>query len=131
MLTWNELRQLANSGIEIGSHTISHPFLTEQKSKDAWEEIYKSKLEIERILGLEVQAFSYPNSKHDQSIRDMVRQAGYKLAFGGVSGLNHHDADRYNLYRSCVYNPCPVPEFVFSICTGLHLRERYWNWRKG
>jgi peptidoglycan/xylan/chitin deacetylase (PgdA/CDA1 family) len=129
MLSWSNLRQLADAGIEIGAHTLSHPFLTDLEPKTAWEEIYSAKLEIEDHLGREVSAFSYPNSRHNQAIRDMVRQAGYRLAFGGSNGLNRKSTDRYNLCRPSVYNVCNRAEFVLSICTGVHARERYWKWR--
>lgn len=129
MLTWATLRRLANAGVEIGAHTLSHPFLTEIDSEAAWAEIYQSKCEIEDRLGLEVQAFSYPNSKQTPIIRDMVQKAGYRLAFGGSSGLNYKNTDRYNLNRPCVYNFCKVPEFLLSISTGIDARAHYRNAR--
>ncbi len=127
MLTWSQLKQLADAGIEVGAHTVTHPFLTDIAPKSAWEEIHQAKLEIEDRLGREVQAFSYPNSKHNQLIREMVQRAGYRLAFGGSPGLSRRETDRYNLYRSCIYNFCKVPEFLLSISTGIDARIRYGN----
>ena len=128
MLTWPQLRQLADAGMEVGAHTVTHPFLTEIAPERAWEEIHHAKHEIEDRLGREVQAFSYPNSKHNQLIREMVQRAGYRLAFGGNSGLSRRGTDRYNLCRPCIYNYCKVPEFLLSISTGVNVRTRYGNW---
>ena len=127
MLTWSQLRQLADAGVEVGAHTVTHPFLTDIAPESGWEEIYLAKQEIEDRLGREVQAFSYPNSKHNQLIREMVQRAGYRLAFGGNSGLSHRETDRYNLCRPCIYNYCKVPEFLLSISTGVDVRTRYGN----
>jgi peptidoglycan/xylan/chitin deacetylase (PgdA/CDA1 family) len=129
MLTWAHLRQLAEAGVEIGAHTLSHPFLTDVEPTIAWKEIYNAKRVVEDHLGREVHAFSYPNSKHNITIRDMVRKAGYQLAFGGSSGLCHKHTDRYNLYRPCIYNNCKLSEFILSICTGFDVRARYRQWR--
>src|SRR2546427_3424135 len=71
MLTWSELRQLADAGMDIGAHSTSHPFLTELPAEQAWQEIHRSKQELEQHLGQEVAAFSYPNSRHNQAIREM------------------------------------------------------------
>jgi peptidoglycan/xylan/chitin deacetylase (PgdA/CDA1 family) len=130
MLTWNELKYLAANGVEIGAHTVTHPFLTELDHEAAWREISQCKHELEQQVGVEIRAFSYPNSRHNAEIREMVRQAGYAFAFGGSAALNARPVDRYNLARPCVYNRCGAAEFVFSLGTGLHLRQRYWDWRK-
>ncbi len=128
MLTWPQLRQLADAGVEVGAHTVTHPFLTDIAPESAWEEIYQAKHEIEDRLGREVQAFSYPNSKHNQLIREMVQRAGYRLAYGGNSGLSRRETDRYNFSRPCIHNFCKVPEFLLSISTGVDVRTRCGNW---
>jgi peptidoglycan/xylan/chitin deacetylase (PgdA/CDA1 family) len=130
LLTWPQLRQLADAGVEVGAHTVTHPFLTEMAPERAWEEIHHAKHELEDRLGREVQAFSYPNSKHNPLIREMVQRAGYRLAFGGTSGLSRRETDRYNLYRPCIYNFCQVPEFLLSISTGVDVRTHCGNWRR-
>ena len=130
ILSWPQLRQLADAGVDIGAHTVSHPFLTDIAPESAWEEIHQAKHEIEDRLGLEAQAFSYPNSKHNQLIREMVQRAGYLLAFGGNPGLSHRETDRYNLYRPTIFNFCKVLEFGLSICTGVDMRSRYRDWKR-
>lgn len=128
MLTWEELRQLANAGIDIGSHTLSHPFLTELPAERAWEEIHQAKQELERHLGRETLAFSYPNSRHNANLREMVKRAGYRLAFSGYPGGDMLYRDHYNLYRLCIYNNRSKAEFVFNTIIGMDLRGLYWNW---
>ncbi|GAC1565857.1 MAG: hypothetical protein NVS3B14_05010 [Ktedonobacteraceae bacterium] len=129
MLSWSNLRQLAEAGVEIGAHSLSHPFLTDLDVETAWQEIYRAKHKIEDHVGREVYAFSYPNSRQNEAIRDMVRRAGYRLAFGGSSGLNRKGMDRFNLNRPCIFNSCNAAEFVLSICTGVDARDRYRVWR--
>ena len=130
MLTWSELKYLASQGVEIGAHTVTHPFLPQLDHESAWKEISQCKRDIEEKVGVEVLAFSYPNSKYTQEIKELVRQAGYTLAFGGGTTLNQRTRDRYALTRPCIYNGCSAMEFGLSICTGLHARQHYWDWRK-
>ena len=74
----------------IGSHTISHPML--RYSKNAYEEIFQSKLILEKKLGKSVDHFAYPYGKFGAvSLKNMrmAKNAGYKSAMGTVrSGVS-------------------------------------------
>lgn len=59
-LTWDEVRELHQSGIEFGSHTVSHPELVRLPWPEIEREVRDSKIEIEQRLGARVAAFAYP-----------------------------------------------------------------------
>jgi len=60
-MTWEQIREWRDNGMEIGSHTISHCALDKLDSeKEITEEVYKSKLIIEQNIGLPVDFFCYP-----------------------------------------------------------------------
>jgi peptidoglycan/xylan/chitin deacetylase (PgdA/CDA1 family) len=86
-LTWEQVRELAESGMEIGSHTRYHHYLTkEANEEDLREEIIGSKEKIERELNIKVSAFSYPFGSYDATSTEMVKAAGYLTARDIVNG---------------------------------------------
>jgi peptidoglycan/xylan/chitin deacetylase (PgdA/CDA1 family) len=92
-LSWNEIREMEQNGIAFGSHTMTHPILTQLDTETARQEIRQSKALLENILGHEVTFFSYPAGVFDKSHMRLVVEAGYEAAFAtsrdcGVPG-NH------------------------------------------
>ena len=89
-VTWDQLREMRNDGIEIGSHTLNHPILSKVSEKELYQEIHLSKKKIETELNDEVRSFCYPNS-YPEDINDRViehvKMAGYEGAvFGALPG---------------------------------------------
>jgi peptidoglycan/xylan/chitin deacetylase (PgdA/CDA1 family) len=60
MLSWQQVADLASSGIEIGSHTQTHRDLRRCSATDAEHEMTASRADIEDHLGLQVKSFAYP-----------------------------------------------------------------------
>jgi peptidoglycan/xylan/chitin deacetylase (PgdA/CDA1 family) len=101
-LTWDEARELAQSGVSIGSHTVDHPILTSLDEERREREVADSKREIERQLGIPCRMFSYPNGTMDDfDDRDQanLRKAGYLAAVTQIAGVNDHATDRFALRR--------------------------------
>ena len=90
-LTWDQVREMHDNGIEFGSHTCSHPILSTLTSEDLNHEILDSKREMETRLGVEISSFSYPNGQ-PEDINDIVIQmtqkAGYSCAVTTMKGFN-------------------------------------------
>jgi peptidoglycan/xylan/chitin deacetylase (PgdA/CDA1 family) len=89
LLGLNELRQLVDQGMCVGSHTISHPVLSQQSPELAWKEISESKRILENALGTRVWALAYPYGDPTSATSrewDMAKQAGYVCAFMNVGG---------------------------------------------
>ena len=87
-LGWDQLAEMRDAGVEIESHTVSHSALNARKGKTdeeylAWlkSEIVGSKEKLEKNLGIQVKAFAYPYGLHNQEVRDVVKDAGYEVAF--------------------------------------------------
>ncbi|MGD0749791.1 MAG: polysaccharide deacetylase family protein [Anaerolineales bacterium] len=79
ILDYGQLRYLMQMGMEIGSHTLTHPILTKLDKETVSGELVESKKKLEDILGDNVQAFCYPGGKFNKRTRDMVISAGYVL----------------------------------------------------
>jgi peptidoglycan/xylan/chitin deacetylase (PgdA/CDA1 family) len=120
-MTWAEVREMAASGMEIGSHSMSHPILSHVDGVEALKhEIADSKTEIEARIGREVFVFSYPVGgplAWNTRVRDVVRESGYRFAVTYVHGVNtiHGDFDAFALKRLHVDQLEPM-DFRIRLC---------------
>jgi peptidoglycan/xylan/chitin deacetylase (PgdA/CDA1 family) len=122
MLNLPELHQLADAGMCIGAHTLSHPMLSQATLEDAWKEISDSKRGLENALGQEVWALAYPfGDSLSVTSREvqMAKRAGFKAAFlnegGGVGPLT----PRLALPRVHITAAMSLSEFEAHI-SGFH-----------
>lgn len=100
-LDWNQVRALADvPGLEIGSHTVSHPYLQTVPEARARQEILDSRLQIERELGRPVRYFCYPSGDVGSREVALVREAGYEAAVSVAPGRNRPGADFWRLRRT-------------------------------
>lgn len=88
-LTWDDVREMARMGFEIGSHTVRHPNLGRVGPEEAREELTTSRAVLERELGRPVRWFAYPfggpNDLRPEFV-PLIRELGYEgtvSAFGG------------------------------------------------
>jgi len=70
-----------NPLVTFGSHTLTHPVLTEVDSNTAEKEILESKTMLEGLLDQEISYFTYPTGVVDERSVSLVEDAGYRLAF--------------------------------------------------
>ncbi len=77
-LSWLELEQLATSGWEVGSHTLTHPLLTGTNDQSLSDELLQSRAVIERRLG-RCSSIAYPYGVADQRVAEAARRAGYEV----------------------------------------------------
>lgn len=97
-----ELRQLADAGMTIGAHTLSHPILAEQSDELASSEIAHCRKAMETFLGKPVWVVAYPfgdpDSVGDRECR-LAEVAGYECAFVNVGGALRRASYRFSLPR--------------------------------
>ena len=75
-------------GFEIASHSMTHPYLTDLPSDSLWWEISESKKILESIFNKAVAGFCYPFNSYNNTVKDMIRSAGYLWARGGAEAEN-------------------------------------------
>jgi len=80
ILSWEEIHEMRDQGIEFGSHGRSHRILTNLSADEARQELVESKEILERELGLAVSLFAYPNGAWDAAVLELVKRAGYTAA---------------------------------------------------
>jgi peptidoglycan/xylan/chitin deacetylase (PgdA/CDA1 family) len=97
-LSWTELEEMVSSGNDVGSHSMTHPFLTQVADENKLRsEIADSKKIIEDRLGIIVDVFAYPFGQYNDEIVSLVKDAGYKAARGAARGIYHKREDLYKL----------------------------------
>ena len=97
-MNWDDLRHMADAGVDMGGHTVRHASLAMEPHEVARREIADSRRILSRRLGRPVTAFCYPGGYYDQTTRDLVEAAGYTVAVTVERGVNYADEDPL-LYR--------------------------------
>jgi peptidoglycan/xylan/chitin deacetylase (PgdA/CDA1 family) len=87
----DQLRNLLNAGMSIGSHSQTHRKLGELDETGQRTELAESKHFLESSLGIKVQALAYPFgglNAFTETTRELAREVGYTLAFSSLEGAN-------------------------------------------
>ena len=101
-LTWDEVRQIAGQGMEIGAHTVTHAILSIESEERARQEVFQSVRRIRDELRIGEIPFSYPNGQRDDftdTTGKLVQAAGCYAAVAGFGGSNRRLADPYQVGR--------------------------------
>lgn len=98
---WDELRALEQAGWEIGSHTCSHPHLTQVADDVLERELRESRSVCERELGHAVKTIAYPYGDVDDRVTVATGAAGYRL--GAALPNRMHAVDDLRWPRIGVY----------------------------
>jgi len=92
-LSWPQLRRILAAGMEIGSHTRSHPRLDKINNPGTlWDQIFTSKQILESKLNAAVDEFAYPFGAYNAASASIVRSAGYRAARACCIGRVQSDA---------------------------------------
>jgi peptidoglycan/xylan/chitin deacetylase (PgdA/CDA1 family) len=99
VLREDQLKSLADEGVLIGSHCVTHPKVTSLQPEMAKKELIESKGKLESILGRKVTLFSFPYNDFNESVIDLAKQAGYSRTFANVPTYPISRVDRFLLGR--------------------------------
>ena len=100
-MDWEALRQAAALGVEIGSHTRTHPHLTRLSDDELRAELVGSREALEANLQRPCRFLAYPYGEMDERVRRAAEHAGYEAAYGLVSkpSLGRFGIPRADVYR--------------------------------
>jgi peptidoglycan/xylan/chitin deacetylase (PgdA/CDA1 family) len=121
MLSWSQLGELIERGVEVGAHTHTHPQLDVLPRERAAEEIHRSKQLLENALGCEVPSFAYPHGFHSPSVQRSVRAAGHTSACAVMNALSSSDDRMFALARLTVRDDTR-PDRLAAWLAGLEAR---------
>src|ERR1700735_2861958 len=79
-MSWEELPPLAGAGWEVGSHSRSHPHLTQLTDSALRDELVGSRELLEQRLGRPCRTLAYPYGDVDSRVVEATTLAGYAFA---------------------------------------------------
>ena len=114
MLNWQQVREMALSSVEIGSHGVTHMILTQIPPQAANVELQESKRCIEEQIERPVGGFSYPNGDYSDAVEALVRAAGYRYACTTQPGYVESRDNPFQLKRISVHDDITFSTALFA-----------------
>ena len=98
-MNWSDIKLLADSGVTIGHHTVTHDHLAEE-TEEKWEnEIESANRSFRDNLGYVPDIFSYPYGEYSMNLKKFIKEKNFKAAFGQQSGVIFKEIDIFELPR--------------------------------
>lgn len=122
LMTRTDLKTLADNGMTIGAHTLTHPVLAEQPPQLAVTEIVRSRAVLESVLGRKIWAFAYPFGGPDSvssEVVEIARDAGFEAAFTNTGGGFGASLPLHAIPRVHVSSDMDLAEFEAHV-SGFH-----------
>lgn len=119
-MSWEQIKELANNGMIIGSHGMTHRILTDLSDKELDYEMGESKKILEGNLRCKIHYFSVPRGFYNGMVVKKARQFRYKAIFTS----DQRDADGYRFGRIAVRANWDLERFAREIEGERSLRDR-------
>jgi len=118
MLTWDQIRAMRREGISFGSHTMTHPAVSQLTESQLDTEVGDSKRILENRIGSSAVHFAYPFGKPADcgtaALPFLVRK-GYRSAATTNEGVNKPGDNCFQLRRSQIGNERSISMFAFKL----------------
>jgi peptidoglycan/xylan/chitin deacetylase (PgdA/CDA1 family) len=124
-LSADQLKELNAAGVEIGSHSASHPELPQLSAAKLKHEVFDSRDTLVRLLGGPIASFCYPSGHNSAAVRQAVQAAGYASAVTVDPGLFKGKEDRFQIPRVRVYGGMGLASFARALGEPLPDRAAY------
>lgn len=105
------------AGMEIASHSCSHPWLQKLDEPDAAREISESRVALQRTFGVAVDHFAYPFGRFTTATINLVKRCGYASAVTVEPGIARGGDDVYRLPRLIVNGERGLGRFLLQVAT--------------
>lgn len=106
-LSWEQIKEISNDGIEIGHHSHAHTYFLNLSESDRSQRFENDLLIAESLfekhLGFVPKVYSYPYGEFDQEMTKVLKKHGYKIAFAQHSGVWNEQTD-----------PLAIPRFPMA-----------------
>jgi peptidoglycan/xylan/chitin deacetylase (PgdA/CDA1 family) len=119
-LSTDQLQELSGLGFEIGSHSMTHPYLSDVDEATLLHEVRDSKALLEQIIGRQVDHFSCPGGRFDGRTIFAVKAAGYRTLANSTPRANSPSTDLFSLGRFAITSGLSKMKFQ-KLCRGQAL----------
>ncbi len=130
------LAQMAGQGLDIGSHGVTHRFLTDLTADDEAEEMKRSRVMLAEACGSAVDFYAPPGGRIDRRGVNRLKELSYLAVCNSVFGFNKLAGDRFEFNRIAVTASTPpgvfksVIEGSFLSLVPLYARDRGLRWAR-
>jgi peptidoglycan/xylan/chitin deacetylase (PgdA/CDA1 family) len=114
-MSWPEICEMRESGMDIESHTVSHPSLPRLDDKRLAAELRESKAILDLKLDVPVVALAYPYGDFTQREETEAERAGYEIAFSTEVGLGQEKARPYEIHRTIIAFTDTLDDFEIKV----------------
>ncbi len=112
-LSKEQVVELDKSGlVEIGSHTVWHPKLTQVPADERLYELEKSRDDLKELLARETEVICYPFGLYNEEIKALAKAVGYKAGLTFDQDAWQDPEDLFELKRLSVYPDLDVIKFL-------------------
>tara|TARA_B100001093_G_scaffold403116_1_gene391042 strand:+ start:4881 stop:5861 length:981 start_codon:yes stop_codon:yes gene_type:complete len=99
-MSWNQIKEISKENfVEIGNHSHTHEYLADENNEIIKKDIEKSITIFKKKLGKNSKFFSYPFGEYSNDFKKIIKDFGFKYAFGQHSGVMDETKDFYELPR--------------------------------
>jgi peptidoglycan/xylan/chitin deacetylase (PgdA/CDA1 family) len=127
VMSWEQLAEIRDAGIEIGAHAHVHRPLDEVPIAEVRQDVRRCKEILEDGLGIEVRGFAYPHGYYGARVRNEIVAAGYDYACAVRNSLSRPGDDRFGIARIFVEtsgDPAALDELLAHGHVAYSSRER-------
>ncbi len=126
-LNLHQLKKASTSKyLKIGAHTVNHPILVNCEDEESFQEIKRSKVQIEEWLNIPVESFAYPNGDYSNREIEYLKQLNFSSAYTTEPAyLTEERLQKiYQLPRFCVFEGISKAE---AICRMTGVWQRFFK----
>jgi len=99
-MSWEQIKEISKEDfVEIGNHSHTHEYLADEDNETIKKDIEKSISIFKKNLGNNSNFFSYPFGEYSNDFKSIIKEFGFKYAFGQHSGVMDETKDFYELPR--------------------------------
>ena len=103
-LSQEQIKELSETDlVEVGSHTVWHPYLTKITSQEIESELSKSKTDLEILIGKDVTILCYPFGLYNDEVKEIAKSVGYVAGLTFDQDAWQNSGDLFSIRRISVY----------------------------
>ena len=99
MLTWEQVKEMHNSGMSFEAHTRTHAFIDELPEDEARREVQDCVNSLKSNLNTSIRYFSYPRGRFTERLQPLLENAGIRAAVTTDQGQNRSGTNVFQLKR--------------------------------
>jgi peptidoglycan/xylan/chitin deacetylase (PgdA/CDA1 family) len=111
-VTWAQLREMVAAGMEVGSHSLTHPFLNQLDAAGIRREYGESRAMLEDRLGLAIRSASLPRGWEPPGLGPLLSELGYRVFCTSRVGWWHPGDEPLAMPRVAVRHGMGAEEFL-------------------